>query len=1001
MAEASEKKSGAQTAVEAAGSIKQAAKLAADVGRVFAGDMSAIKDVLMNKLFWEIILVAALLISLVGMLIGAAVTGVIQFLATSWAENWEENMLDQAIGSNGNATMYKNFGWLFAFDATVNDVVKDAFKAITKAGIDAGKGTSDNGQLSEKDKTEAGARNPNENDYETTMQAIHSNVMLSQALTDRLDMIKGRVKQRGVQLKNAAIKQYITGRKSEYYKIAKELSKKIEEKVETNADEHIVLYAGFNEDLSEQNFNFDMRAFDLTDLQALKILAIFSIQHDCQLTEMDMWTLMDYCGWFTENGLGKLEDTADSIYDIIPQDQRYGSDIGDVADTGTTVTSLEFDPLNVPTWTGTCAPQWYYEELAKIREHNRLYLDYLYQGNIPEGMIPLGINAPTPTSETYTIPGSEIPAGYTGTGPLGSPNKFFYVIGVHNKTRSLNEEIKEPEAGQNLVITHLWPGCQYEFTLTLFRARIKNDGSLGERFRVSSITLGTYYVPANLTAEEADTLVDTSQFSYLSTVQPYGLVDRIYYSTENNMTIKREDYTKAEDWTREEIKAELDGCDNERSVLKFWDKYVWAQEKTTLKGVVRRSDDGKHSFEYTDSVPSPTYAVVSRDKYGNTTKYRYTTYEIDLYKGSSYVGSIRRSSYDKFFRNLSGDTSYSLYLWHQHTYTHYTYTYDEEGNITSTEISYTYDYGNQWIGSFTTFPNQLNADIYQLYAEIDIAFQARSIDEIAFELLGIWPGNLNKTVQVVRTTHNNNLVGLSQDGKTYSYCLRGGNMTGIHTLNTASGEIDDDNLKALLQSDLTNCSLLRSRTVSKSDNLPITTVKWTIEYGLNASNPLTDVNQKPSVGGWCKVSTDGGRLVFNISGTGTYYVHCLITEETETLNKDGTVSKSTKKHLLTIDYIMPNGRSIHGTYVADKKVDNGPLYAAGHLGNDKLLLNWTDIYTAPNGMTQNLEFTRMTGYQYESYVDMVMALAELLGVPYKDWEPAMLRAKEMGWTIQN
>ena len=991
-----QKKSASQSAIEAAGSLKQAAKLAADVGRVFAGDMSAIKDILTNKLFWEIIVVFTVIISMVGMVMGAAMTGVLQYLAASWQEHWAENRLDQAIGSNGNATAYKTTGWLMTLGDTINDVISDAFRSITAAGIAAGKGTSDNSQIKDSE-VQAAGRNPNVNDYETTMQAIHQAGKLDQALSDRLEMIQGRVMQRGIQIKNAALQQYITGRNSEYNKIAKELSKKMEEKMAINANDIVVLYAGFNEALSEESFEFDLSAFDLSELQALKILAIFSVQHDCQLTEMDMWTLMDYCGWYTETAYGDLEDTADSIYDTVMMEQRYGNDIGSVTESNMAIpiATYEFQPLQVPVWTGTCAPQWYYEELAGIRDHNRQYLNYLESGNIPDGMIPLGINAPTLTSETYTIPGSKIPAGYKGTGPLGLPNEYYYVITVKNNTYATSNTIERPAAGQNLLIENLRPGCNYEFILTLFRSRIKNDGTLGDRIRVSYSSLGTYYVPPSITAEEADTQIDISQFQKLNEVQPYGIVDRLYYSAENHLSILRNDYSSATKWTRADIAALGD-----KDILKFWEKYIWAQEKSTSCGIVRRDDYGKHSFQYTDVIPSPSYSNYKYDEHGNILQYRYTTYEIDLYAGNSYVGTVRKSSYDKTFHNLTGKTTYKLYEYASYITYQYTYTYDEDGNIVEKTVSQTRGTRSYYVGSFTTFDNQLKTNAYQLYVDVDISFKARSVDEIAFDLLGIWPGSLQETVQVVRTTNNGNLVGKNSDG-TFSYCLRGGNFTGLKTIDVSQSQFSDKRLEQILASDLSNCKLLRSRTVSKSEHLPLTTVQWTVQYGVNRNNELTNPEQIPSVGGrWYEVPADGGLLTFPIAESGTYYVHCRVTVTTQVLNADGSTSKSTKQYLLTIDYIAPNGRFFNSNYCQDTRVEDGALYAAGHLGNDKMLLNWTDTYTAANGTTRELEFSRDTGYQYETYVDMVMALSELLGIDYHDWDPAVQRAKEFGWTIK-
>ena len=63
---AEKKKSTPQSAIDTAGSLKNAAKLAADVGRVFAGDMSAIKSILTNRLVGGITLVALFIPAFVG-----------------------------------------------------------------------------------------------------------------------------------------------------------------------------------------------------------------------------------------------------------------------------------------------------------------------------------------------------------------------------------------------------------------------------------------------------------------------------------------------------------------------------------------------------------------------------------------------------------------------------------------------------------------------------------------------------------------------------------------------------------------------------------------------------------------------------------------------------------------------------------------------------------------------------------------------------------------------
>ena len=45
----------------------------------------------------------------------------------------------------------------------------------------------------------------------------------------------------------------------------------------------------------------DKACFEFSDIQALKILAAYSIQKDCAIQDVDMFDLMDYCGWYDVN----------------------------------------------------------------------------------------------------------------------------------------------------------------------------------------------------------------------------------------------------------------------------------------------------------------------------------------------------------------------------------------------------------------------------------------------------------------------------------------------------------------------------------------------------------------------------------------------------------------------------------------------------------------------------------------------------------------------------
>lgn len=998
MAEQKEKKSASQSARDAAGSIKDAAKLTRDVGRIFAGDMSAIKDVLMNKLFWEIVLVVALIVAAVGMIIGASITGVIQFLATSWAEHWDENKIDQAIQSNGDATYFKTAGWIFTVTNTFKDVVQDTFRALTQAGIAAANGR-DNSNLTDQEALAAG-KNPEADDYENTMQAIltddpENGIGLTPALQERLDMIIGRVKQRGIQLRNAAYDQYVTSRKSDYHDLADILTDEMEKKMDAGGGK-VVMYAGFNDELSRENFKFDMSAFTLSELQALKILAIFSIQHDCQLTEMDIWTLMEYCGWYTGES-SELEDTADSIYDQVLQDQRYGNDIGSVTEKnlGIPVAAFEMHPLEVPYWSGSCAPQWYYEQQALIREHNRQYLAYWESGDIPEGMIPWGIQQPTRGSNTYTISGIHVPAPTSRYDTLFKvtveTTYTFEIVQIGTAKKTI---IADYTPNQDIVIKDLAFGYTYLVYRNTYSQMVASNGNKTKKELVDTLSLGKFTLDEAYTEDTIDTALDLSQFQQLSSFKPYGIVDRLYYSAENNLTVLRNEYSSTESWDKETIKA------LGQKVYKYWEKYIWAREKNDGGGVVKRNDAGIHSYSYSGNIPSGSTST-THDKEGYITKRVQTYYSCALYKKTSFWGGWSYvSGGGRSYSNLEADTSYRFTITKHTTTTKYEYTYDEEGNVTGTVPKQpTYSTSNYTSKTFTTFPKRLDTKAYELYAGLNVSFKARTVDEIAFDLLGIWPGKLSNTVQVVRTTKENNLVGVNEEGQ-YSYCLREGNMTGLSLhLSEDLNKLGED-VKNFLMTILKDLHLLRSRTVSKSEDLPLTVITWKVEYCLNKDNPLANPNATPNTHeGWRSVEADKGHLIFDIKEDSTYYVHCRITQKTEILYSDGTTSESTDQFLFTIDVIAPKGRGFGSEYYKDTEVEDGALYADGHLGNEKMLLNWQDIYTDSKGTEHTLDFTRMAGYQYESYVDMVMALCELLEIDYEDWDPAIKRAKEIGWKI--
>lgn len=834
-----QKNNGTQNVAKAANTAKDGAKLAKDTGRLAAGDVTAVKDLLFNELLWKILLVIALIISLMGMTLGASFTGVINYTAQSWEENWNENWEEAAIESGGDATYLKTYGWLMTLGNTVTDFITDAFGTVTSQGIAAGTGTIDNQQITDSAITAVG-RNPVESDYLTTLQAIMDSAKLDQALTDRLDMIKSRVEQRGLQIQAAVYEQYMGGRKSEYDKIVEAIIDDCGDSCQMDDNGTAIFYAGYSEELSEANFTFDMTPFELTDLQALKILAIFSVQNDCQLSEVDMWSLMDYCGWYDSSLEGEMYDIPDTIYEVVEQTQTYGTDIGTsvTAGQGIPIATYEFPALRVPIWSGSCAPQWYYEELAQIRA----------------------------------------------------------------LTNSSSEDIQ------------------------------------------------------------------IERYSKLSEVETYGIIDRLFYSAENHLTVNRSEYSSADDWSREEIAAISD------KVYAYWDKYIWSCDKVTITGsTVTRDDDGNHSYTYAGEIPSKTTKKTT-NKFTGVTTTTFTVYSIALYDSNGNLVETKTKASDTLtFTGLQGDTTYTLY----EVATSNTIKI-KNGEVISDKT----DTSKTILDLFTTFKESSSAMAYQIYVSVDLSFKARTVDELAFDLLGIWPGSLLDTTQVVRTTQEGNLIGkTSGSEEQYSYCLSGGTFSlQRHT----GGSFDAPSGEYMT---------LKRATSATIETKPFTTLKTTYQYGITDRNGLASINSIPK-SGWRSVDADGDHLIFEIDGNTQYLVYAKVTYTREVLNSDGTTTVTSGTYLYLIDAICPKT----GTrgYAADTKISNGDVYAAGYLGNENLLLNWSDTYElSKNGRNQVLNFTRMSGYQYETYVDMAMALCELMDIPYSEWDAALQRAQEL------
>lgn len=969
-----------QENLQTIGNLTQAAKLAVDVGRLLAGDASAVKDILTNKCFWGILIAFSLIIAMIGMIVGGSITGVIEYIFENWERIWDEKWTEQAIASGGDAHYLQTTGLWNTLKGTAEQVVKEAFASLITGGIAEGFGTSDNQQLSDEELLAAG-RNPNETDYETTMQSIVDSVKLDKALTDRLDMIKGRVLQRGKQLQGVARNTLGTGAIAQMNLMAKNLTKYMVREYENN-EQVMVLYAGYDEQLSKAMIEIDISVFQLTDLQAIKILAMFAIQYDCQLTDMDIWSLMDYCGWYNSEASPKeLEDFADSIYDGMTTIKSFGSTVEGITqeELAVMLTSMEMPPYKVPKWTGECAPQWYFEEIKQIHDMNEKYRLALQNGRPTDGMTSVGMECNYTLSGDYVTVQNDIIEG-------SDTNEFYYyTYVVQDANGTAVKERNNVSIGKNIVFEDLEPYTEYTVRRRHYHKTFYVDSSTWSQPELLEDIELVKFTP------EPTFNLDADQLYIHRLVEPFSIIDKLYYSAENNITINRN--VRDEDLTREELESIIkwnvlgnDASYEYQHIYSYFEDYVWALSKNTANGTVIRNDYGAHLYRYKYDIPADKTLTISKETF---TIVNTSTYRLELYKvvedadGSpstemtplpeNLVAVLTSDSEVLAFTDLESQTRYAIYLVQETLHSEYT----KDGLLMKQETACFYTKED----TFTTFEDKQKALVYELYMTVNISFKARTIDDIAFEVLGIWPGNLEDTTQVVRTTRENNLVGKTKKDE-YSYCLYGGTYKLIAKSSNAAAI-----------SDGYYAELKRPYTTKDTFSIPYTVTRWAYEYGLSTKY-ITSLTQTPE-SGWKTVSVDGQSLVFdNISGSKNYYVYARLTKVEEVLDQYGNITQTTSRYLFVIDRIQVT-QGADGA-LPDFREENGAIYANGHLGNPNMKQAWTDLYEDAEGnLSDVLYFNRQAGYQYETYIDIVMALCELLEVSYEDWEPALKRAEEL------
>lgn len=224
----------------------------------------------------------------------------------------------------------------------------------------------------------------------------------------------------------------------------------------------------------------------------------------------------------------------------------------------------------------------------------------------------------------------------------------------------------------------------------------------------------------------------------------YGLIDYLFTGSAF-ASFSRTEYTGID----AELDEFLEGC---AQAIKDWWNSVCGNdtEQPTYLNVTKNGLNNKCSVTqqiYADGSPS-TY-MVSMD---STLYYEAPFAMMIAESGTENYTEMNRGLVDfndpagrkHFFAlNLQPNKEYSIYL-------------------RSPDLKGGYTYA--WIDSFTTVFDTEEGEIYQAYQiaiHIDISYRARSIDEFAFDIIGLWPGELsevaasaNGTIRAVDHTDN-------------------------------------------------------------------------------------------------------------------------------------------------------------------------------------------------------------------------------------------------------
>lgn len=363
MAYQDEEQNMSQQAQNIADAAKATSSSVRAIGKAAVGDMAgAAIEVITNKTLRNAVIASLLLFSLlitgVGMFLGSSITGAAENLIQKFEENYDEAWIQHGVASNGSTLYMFSFSQsqvaLEAVGTTIGDVLSSVATNIVN-GTDA-----TNQSLPDADVYDA-------DDAQQTLEALKTEEAMTGAIKRRLDMIKSRVAQRGAQIQTAATFQY------SWQAIGNATAV-----VLRNYFSNPLLFAGIDFDSCSISVNTD--AFKLTDTQALKILCAFSIQHDTTLESTDMWSLMNYCGWYSSetSELPAAHLAEASIYKSSDVAVSMGGGIDGIIGSGADMTGYlsetsYFSALTVPYWSGTFVPQWVLEEKAQIQKHNDHY----------------------------------------------------------------------------------------------------------------------------------------------------------------------------------------------------------------------------------------------------------------------------------------------------------------------------------------------------------------------------------------------------------------------------------------------------------------------------------------------------------------------------------------------------------------------------------------------------------------------------------------------------